>query len=129
MAAPKHWGYTRQQPFTDELLVSWADGDVTAMLAKEMDERMLAHREDRETVAAYARACQDTATPHREGERDWLLAPRPGLTGLCKELVDASANPAPLGPPSRSVSRNTLMTAGFALVVLVALIAWMVRAL
>lgn len=129
MAAPKHWGYTRQMPFSDELLVSWADGDVTDMLAKEMTERMLRHREDRQKVAAYARACQDSSLPHRDGERDWLLSPRPGLVGLCQQLVDPSSNPAPLGPPPRSVSWNTLLAAGFGLVVVAALIIWMARTL
>jgi hypothetical protein len=131
MAAPKHWGYTRQKPFTDELLVSWADGDVTEMLAKEMVERMLRHRQDRQTVAAYARACTDTATPHRDGERDWLIAPRPGLTALCREMVDANPDWGSLSPPPprHAVSWNTLVAAGFGLVLLAALVVWMVRVL
>jgi hypothetical protein len=89
MAAPKHWGYTREKPFTDELLVSWADGDLTKMLDKEMVERLLTHARERAVVAAYARACEDTVTPP-EGERDWIVVPHRGLVEYCRDLADDS---------------------------------------
>ena len=66
MAAPKTWGYTRDQAIANELLVSWADGDLTADVAKEVDERLLANREDRDMLADFARAAEDTTGGERQ---------------------------------------------------------------
>ena len=128
MAAPKEWGYTREKPFNDELLVSWADHDVIKMLAKEMEERMLGHFEDRRAVAAYARACEDTVQPHHQDERDWIVEPRPGLVDFCKQL-GGDQEPAALGPPPKGlpVSPNTILTAGFFLIIVAGVVFWMIR--
>jgi hypothetical protein len=87
MAAPKHWGYTRGKDIPDEILVSWADGDLTAQVAQEVDETLLGNREQRRLVAAYARAAADSVGEEitawhgkRPGKRALhLLRPRPGL--------------------------------------------------
>jgi hypothetical protein len=86
MAAPKNWGYTREQPFSDEILVSWVDGDLIKILDKEIVERLLTNADDRALLAAYARACYDSSTPTKKGERDWLLDPPRGLIQTCQAL-------------------------------------------
>jgi anti-sigma factor RsiW len=81
MAAPKHWGYTRENAITDEILTSWCDGDLTAAVAKEVDERLLRHPEERARLARYARACARSTL--LAGKRDFLDAPRKGLLERC----------------------------------------------
>jgi hypothetical protein len=81
MAAPKKWGYTREQAFGPEMLVAWSDGDLTEMLVKEVVERLLASAEERSDVAAWARAAQDSS--EFEG-KDWMAAPREGLLEQCR---------------------------------------------
>jgi len=83
MAAPKTWGYSREQAFGDEMLVSWADGDLTAILTKEVVERLLHRREERERVAAWARAAQRSS--HTRG-KDWIQNPPKPLVEACKSL-------------------------------------------
>ncbi len=84
MAAPKHWGYTRDQAFGDEMLVAWADGDLTEILVKEVEERMLRHGEDRRAVAAFARASFDASVPVG---RDWIEDVEGGLLAICRDVV------------------------------------------
>lgn len=86
MAAPKKWGYTRDQAFGPEMLVAWTDGDLTEILVREIEERLLTHAEERAAVAAWARAAADTATV--EG-KDWMVDVRDGLLEKCR-----STNPA-----------------------------------
>lgn len=81
MAAPKTWGYTREQAFGPEMLVAWSDGDLTQMLVKEIVERLLASAEERREVAAWARAAQDSSGI--EG-KDWMAEPRDGLLEQCR---------------------------------------------
>jgi anti-sigma factor RsiW len=127
MAAPKLWGYTREKPITDELLVSWADGDLTAAVAKEVEERLLHDCAAREGLAAFARAAEDT---RREGKREdgnRLLQPRQALVDACTQS---------LGNPPEDVEGTRLMAlrpnarmVGGALLVLIslALAVWMFR--
>jgi hypothetical protein len=94
MAAPKDWGYTRDQAIPDEVLVSWADGDLTAQVAKEVDECLLGDREERIQVAAFARAAADTVGEEitrwngkRPGKRALHMLPvRDGLLDSIVEL-------------------------------------------
>jgi len=86
MAAPKKWGYTRDHEISDEILVSWCDGDLTAVVAREMDERLLRHSEEREKLAEYARVCGKST--QRGSQRDFLETPRSGLLERCKAAVE-----------------------------------------
>lgn len=95
MAAPKDWGYTREQAIPDEILVSWADGDLTAEVAKEVDECLLMDREERIQVAAFARAAADTVGEEitawhgkRPGKRALHL--QPVRAGLVDSLIEQS---------------------------------------
>ena len=83
MAAPKKWGYTRTQEFGPEMLVAWTDGDLTQILVREVEERVLANADVRQDVAAWARACADTA--EFEG-KDWMAEPRDGLLEQCRRV-------------------------------------------
>lgn len=138
MAAPKNWGYTRDRHFNDELLVSWADGDLTKILVREFIERLLRHSEDRATVAAYARACEDSSTPTEAGERDWLLAPPRGLVESCRALAEPDATRSPGSDPAREpasrpgasplpISWRTAMGGTFVLVLTALILLWMLR--
>ena len=86
MAAPKKWGYTRDQEFGPEMLVAWTDGDLTQILVREVEERVLANAETRRDVAAWARASADTAVV--EG-KDWMASPRDGLLEQCRRVAEA----------------------------------------
>ena len=95
MSAPKDWGYTRDQAIPNEILVSWADGDLTAQVAKEVDECLLADREERIQVAAFARAAADTVgdeittwSEKRPGKRALHL--QPVRDGLLDSLIEQS---------------------------------------
>jgi len=81
MAAPKKWGYTREQAFGPEMLVAWSDGDLTEMLVKEVEERLLASAEERRGVASWARAAQDSL---EFAGKDWIAEPREGLLEQCR---------------------------------------------
>lgn len=83
MAAPKRWGYSRDQQFGPEMLVAWSDGDLTEILVGELVERLLRHPEERANVAAWARAAHDSSVPKG---KDWIDAPRTALVDRCKEL-------------------------------------------
>lgn len=83
MAAPKRWGYTRDQQIGPEMLVAWSDGDLTEILVTEIRERLLRHREERTNVAAWARAAYDSSVPRG---KDWIESPRPALLARCKEI-------------------------------------------
>jgi hypothetical protein len=85
MAAPKRWGYTREKPVGDELLVSWSDGDLTEILVVEVEERALADRSQREELAAWARAAYDSGL---SPDRDWIVEPRKGLLESCRNMLD-----------------------------------------
>lgn len=82
MAAPKKWGYTRAQEFGPEMLVAWTDGDLTEILVREVEERLLARDDERAAVAAWARAAADSAQV--EG-KDWLADVRGRLLEQCKQ--------------------------------------------
>lgn len=84
MAAPKKWGYTRDQAIGAEMLVAWADGDLTETLVVEVEERQLANAEERRNVAAFARASYDSSVPKG---KDWIKAPREGLLESCREIA------------------------------------------
>lgn len=84
MAAPKKWGYSREQAFGPEMLVAWTDGDLTEMLVKEVEERLLASAEERRAVAAWARAAADSSEV--EG-KDWIAEARDGLLEQCRLVV------------------------------------------
>ncbi len=81
MAAPKKWGYTREQAFGPEMLVAWSDGDLTEMLVKEVVERLLSSAGERRDVAAWARAAADSS--EFDG-KDWIADPREGLLEQCR---------------------------------------------
>ena len=83
MASPKKWGYTREQEFGPEMLVAWTDGDLTQILVKEVEERVLSSGDVRRDVAAWARASADTAVV--EG-KDWMASPRDGLLEQCRRV-------------------------------------------
>lgn len=85
MAAPKQWGYTREHPITDELLVSWTDGDLTEILVKELEERLLADPAERAMVAAFARAGYE-ASVGPKGKRDWIADVPDGLMKAAKTI-------------------------------------------
>jgi len=83
MAAPKQWGYTRDSSFGDEILVSFTDGDLTEILAKEVVERLLHHSEERKRLADWARAAHRSSSTKG---KDWILeAPAP-VVEACKAL-------------------------------------------
>ena len=84
MAAPKKWGYTREQAFGPEMLVAWSDGDLTEILVKEVVERLLASDEERRVVASWARAAQDSS--EFKG-KDWIAEPREGLLEQCRRVA------------------------------------------
>ena len=83
MAAPKKWGYTRDKEFGPEMLVAWTDGDLTEILVKEVEERVLTLADVRRDVAAWARAAADTAVV--DG-KDWMASPRDGLLEQCRRV-------------------------------------------
>ena len=85
MAAPKKWGYTRDKEFGPEMLVAWSDGDLTSILVKEVEERLLRHASVRRDVAAGARAAADSA--EFEG-KDWMAEPREGLLEQCRRVIE-----------------------------------------
>jgi len=85
MAAPKRWGYTRDKAIGDEMLVSWSDGDLTEIVATELEERLLIDATERRNVAAWARAAQDSSVTKG---KDWILAPRGGLLDRCKLIEE-----------------------------------------
>jgi hypothetical protein len=85
MAAPKKWGYTRDQEFGPEMLVAWTDGDLTSILVREVEERALIRAEVRREVAAWARAAFDSS--EFEG-KDWMATPRDGLLEQCRRVPD-----------------------------------------
>lgn len=142
MAAPKDWGYTRDQSIPDEILVSWADGDLTAELAKEVDECLLGDGEERTRVAAFARAATDTVgeeitswTEKRPGKRALhLLAVR---DGLIDSIVEQSPrhpgdweSGRPLPRPSRKLpGANQVASTVCVLAVAAVVILWMVQKL
>jgi len=65
MAAPKKWGYTREQAFGPEIVV----------------ERLLSSAGERRDVAAWARAAADSS--EFDG-KDWIADPREGLLEQCR---------------------------------------------
>ena len=133
MAAPKNWGYTREQAIGDELVVAWADGDINKAVAKEIDERLLTHQGSRADFAAYARAIEMTVTPH-EG-RDRILEPRDGLLQRCLllggeddlsrniDMSDRGRFSLPIPP------LGTMAAAGLTVVVVAIVAFWMLRSL
>ena len=84
MAAPKEWGYTRDKSFGAEILVAWTDGDLIQILGKEVTERLLSSRRERERLARWARAAHDTT---RFRKKDWIVEPDEDLVTECKRLV------------------------------------------
>ena len=136
MAAPKHWGYTREHPIPDELLVAWADGDLIKILDKEIVERLLTHPEERARLAAFARAAEDTATPP-DNSRDRVVTPRPGVLDRCRGIGngDDTVVSAPASPALRLAGRSVVLPLpigmmvglGFVLVLTAVIVAWMVR--
>jgi len=137
MAAPKKWGYTRAQPIPDELLVAWADGDLIQILDKEIVERLLTHPDERQHLAAFARAAQDTVEP-ADGGPDRIARPRAGVVERCQGLghgEDLDPAPAPPGPQMRLGGRSLalplppgqMVGLGFVLVLTAALVLWMLR--
>lgn len=140
MAAPKQWGFTRGKQIPNEILVSWADGDLTAQVAKEVDETLLMDRKQRRMVAAFARASADSVGEEitawhgkRPGKRALHLSrPRPGLLDT---IIDEfghhpgdweSGQPSPpnasSGPSAKAVAAIISVMALAALVIL-----WMIR--
>jgi hypothetical protein len=83
MAAPKKWGFTRDQAIGEEMLVAWADGDLTEILVVEVEERLLANASERRNVAAWARASYDSSVPKG---KDWIASPRGGFLENCREI-------------------------------------------
>ncbi len=83
MAAPKNWGYSRDESFGDEMLVSWTDGDLTEILAKEVVERLLRHPEERQRVAEWARAAHAST---RFRGKNWIEDPPRAVVEACKAL-------------------------------------------
>ena len=140
MAAPKEWGYTRGKDIPDEILVSWADGDLTAQVAKEVDESLLANRQQRRMVAAYARASADSVGEEitawhgkRPGKREIHLSrPRPGLVDTIIDEYghhpgdwdrgEMAAKPARSGPGAKAMATTIAVLAVAVLVIL-----WMIR--
>ncbi len=140
MAAPKMWGFTRGQDIPDEILVSWADGDLTAQVAQEVDETLLMDREQRRKVAAYARAAADSIGEEitewhgkRPGERAiHIVHPRPGLVETIVEEYAHHPGDWETGRPApreatKWPSGRSLAGMVFAAVVALAVIAWMVK--
>ncbi len=141
MAAPKTWGYTRGREIPDEILVSWADGDLTAQVAQEVDETLLMDRAQRREVAAYARAGADSigeeiTTWHgkRPGERAiHVVRPRPGLVDTLVEEYShhpgdwETGKPEPRQRSSAGLGGRRIAGILFALAVAAAVIAWMVK--
>lgn len=83
MAAPKKWGYTRDQQIPDEILVSWSDGDLTEAVVFEVVEHLLGDQDSRREVAAWARAAHDSSIPVG---KDWIADVRQGLMDRCLEI-------------------------------------------
>ncbi len=142
MAAPKQWGYSRGKSIPDEILVSWADGDLTAQVAKEVDETLLADRQQRRMVAAYARASADSVGEEitawhgkRPGKRAvHLLRPRKGLVDTIIDEYGHHPEDWERGRPGAKNVRSgpsakTVVTAIAVLAVAVLVILWMVRKL
>lgn len=126
MVAPKHWGYTRDQAIGDELLVSWADGDLTAIVGKELEERLLSSPTDRERVAVYARDCARTAAG--SDVSDMLVEPREALLERCERLAGEPDLTAPaLRSRRRMPASRTLFSIGLGAILTLAVIAWMLR--
>ena len=84
MAAPKQWGYTRDDSFGPEMLVSWTDGDLIEILQKEIVERLLTVPEERTRVARWARAAHDTT---KFKGKDWIAEPSDSLVESCKAVI------------------------------------------
>ena len=141
MAAPKHWGYTRGRSVPNEILVSWADGDLTAQVAQEVDETLLGDRQQRRMVAAYARAAADSVGDEitswhgkRPGKRALhLLRPRQGLLDTIVEEHGHHPGDWMSGEPSGTrtsgsgLSAKTVASAAVALAVAAVVIVWMIR--
>lgn len=137
MAAPKKWGYTRDQPIPDELLVAWADGDLIKILDKEIVERLLTHADERAELAAFARAAQDTVDPADKGPNR-IARPRAGVVQRCQRLGHGESLdplPAPAAPRLQVGGRSLalplpvgqLVGLGFVLALTGAVILWMLR--
>ncbi len=140
MAAPKQWGYTRGKNIPDEILVSWADGDLTAQVAKEVDETLLMDRQQRRMVAAFARASADSVGEEitawhgkRPGKRAvHLQRPRQGLVDTIVDEYGHHPGDWERGRPGTRSERSmpgakTMATAVAVLVVAALVILWMVR--
>ena len=137
MAAPKKWGYTRQQPIGDELLVSWVDGDLTHTVAREISLRLLGNQEDRGVFAAFARASEASAEPG--DSRNRIQEPRQGLLDRCIAMaqpgvtssnIDPSENiPAARGLQLPKPSLGTIAGAGLGLAITALIVSWMLQAL
>lgn len=136
MAAPKDWGYTRDQSIPDEILVSWADGDLTAQVAKEVEECLLTEREERVRAAAFARAAADTVgdeitvwSAKRPGKRELHLLPV--REGLVASLVEAGSRGTRGGSSGRRSGPSASRVASSLCILAVAavVIAWMVQKL
>jgi len=128
MAAPKKWGYTRDQAVPDEVLVSWADGDLTAVVAKEVEERMLSSASDREAAAEFARDAELSRDPG--DRRDFLEAPRPGVLERCIALAESPDLVADFGGGVADRVRpgfRTLFGAVIGLGIALAVIGWMLQ--
>lgn len=98
MAAPKKWGYSREAAIADEILVAWSDGDLIEILVKEVEERLLVHRDEREAAAAWARTVEASRQP-LDGGRDWLEECPPSLVKRCVAMVDEPGiEPAQVAP-------------------------------
>jgi len=127
VAAPKRWGYTRDQAVQDEILASWADGDLTAIVAKELEERLLANAEDRSLAASFARDAERSRDA--SGQRDALLSPRPGVLERCRALADEPEISADFGA-SAVIARpgiGTLLGGAVGLGLALAVIGWMLQ--
>jgi hypothetical protein len=137
MAAPKDWGYTRDQAIPDEILVSWADGDLTAQVAHEVDECLLGDREERIEVAAFARAAADTVgeeitTWHEKRPGKRALHLRPIREGLVASLIEQGPNrpgdweSRQTTPPSKRPTAGRVAGTICTLAIAAVVIVWMV---
>jgi len=142
MAAPKDWGYTRDQSVPDEILVSWADGDLTAEVAKEVEECLLGDRDERRRVGAFSRAAADTVgaeitawSGKRPGHRALNLLPV--RAGLVDSIIEQSPrhpgdweSGRPLPRPTRDgISAGRVAGTFCVLAVAAVVIVWMVQKL
>lgn len=127
MAAPKQWGYTRDQALQDEVLVSWADGDLTAVVAKEFEERLLSSSIDRQAAADYARDAEISRNPG--DRRDFLEAPRAGVLERCILLAESPEIGADFGSAAAFARPGfrTLFGAAIGLGLALAVIGWMLQ--